>query len=127
MDPGMEEEPCNLHMVRIVMPDEKINIGELCGDNNGQHLYIQLETKDRGYGQDSVRIELEFAGERKRYQYNIKVEQLDYTEREDIKRMAPTGCQQYFTGNETRQFFSLLHLRGRGGGGGEDVQFRAQW
>ena len=101
MDPGTEEEPCNIHRVRVLLPEEKVNIGDLCGDNNGQHLYIHLDHNTRRYGQaPPVRLELEFSGERKRYQYNIKVEQLDFTIGEDIQRMAPLGCQQYFTGGQ---------------------------
>ena len=88
MDYGSEEEPCNVHKVRVVLPEENVNIGDLCGNNNGQHLYIHLDTSTRRYGQaGSVRIELEFLGRRKRYQYNIKVEQLDYTDKNDIERM----------------------------------------
>ena len=92
MDYGLEEEPCNAHKVRVVLPEENVNIGELCGNNNGQHLYIHLESGTRRYGQASpVRIEMEFQGRRKRYQYNIKVEQLDYTDKNDIERMVMTN------------------------------------
>ena len=92
MDYGSEEEPCNVHKVRVVLPEENVNIGDLCGNNNGQHLYIHLDTSTRRYGQaGSVRIELEFLGRRKRYQYNIKVEQLDYTDKNDIERMVGRG------------------------------------
>ena len=88
MDSGLEEEPCNVHKVRVVLPEENVNIGDLCGNNNGQHLYIHLDTNTRRYGQTvPVRIEMEFLGRRKRYQYNIKVEQLDYTDKNDIDRM----------------------------------------
>ena len=101
MDAGSEEEPCDSHKVRVLLPEENVNIGDLCGDNNGQHLYVHLDTDTRRYGNSQagpVRIELEFSGAGKRYQYNIKVEQLDHTERDDIERMAPRGCQQYYTG-----------------------------
>ena len=100
MDSGLEEEPCNVHKVRVVLPEENVNIGDLCGNNNGQHLYIHLDTNTRRYGQTApVRIEMEFLGRRKRYQYNIKVEQLDYTDKNDIERMV------------IRSLISLLCLR----------------
>ena len=95
MDSGLEEEPCNVHKVRVVLPEENVNIGDLCGNNNGQHLYIHLDTNTRRYGQTvPVRIEMEFLGRRKRYQYNIKVEQLDYTDKNDIERMVTRSLTQ---------------------------------
>ena len=96
MDYGSEEEPCNVHKVKVIMPEENVNIGELCGNNNGQHLYIHLDTNTRRYGQTvPVRIEMEFLGRRKRYQYNIKVEQLDYTDKNDIERMVINMADLY--------------------------------
>ena len=49
--------PCNLDYVEITLPDgtENGNIGKLCGENTGQHLYIHFPDTMK---EKSVKIKL---------------------------------------------------------------------
>ena len=42
----MIQRPCDTDYVEITLPDpdgtENVNIGKLCGENTGQHLYIHF-------------------------------------------------------------------------------------
>ena len=53
MDSGDFEDPCNDEYVEITMPDGtmNVNIGKLCGENTGQHLYIHFPntTKEKSF------------------------------------------------------------------------------
>ena len=53
MDSGDFEDPCNDEYVEITMPDgtKNVNIGKLCGENTGQHLYIHFPntTKEKSF------------------------------------------------------------------------------
>ena len=53
----------------------QINIGELCGNNNGQHVYIQLPQNKAERGGWTSQISFEFMGMQP-YRYNIMVTQV---------------------------------------------------
>ena len=67
-------EPCNSDYVKVFLPDssENVDIGKLCGDNTGQHLYIHFpdtpEEKEK-----SVKIKI---NPRKDSEYRIKIHQV---------------------------------------------------
>ena len=42
MDAGKEDDPCEDHYIELELPEENVNIGKLCGNNEEQHLYIHL-------------------------------------------------------------------------------------
>ena len=54
MNQGEFGSPCNSDHVEITLPDgtdENVNIGRLCGENTGQHLYIHFPntTKEKSF------------------------------------------------------------------------------
>ena len=56
----------------------QINIGELCGNNNGQHVYIQLPQNKAERGGWTSQITFEFGGGgTNQYRYNIMVTQVN--------------------------------------------------
>merc|ERR1711936_504502 len=61
---------------RIDASDATVNIGALCGNNNGQHVYIHLPDDRAERGGWSSTISFDFGGA-KQYGYNIMVTQLD--------------------------------------------------
>ena len=82
MDGGKEDMPCKDHYVELILPDGNVNIGKLCGNNEGQHLYIHLPDPPLVTGmttrtRESVMVKLHFKGGMKKYKYNIKVQQVN--------------------------------------------------
>ena len=72
MMPGDVTDPCNSDYIKIYLPagSENVNIGLLCGNNNGQHLYIHFpNTTD----EKSVKIKVTA---KKSSQYRIKIHQV---------------------------------------------------
>ena len=124
---GVSSESCDRHQMTISsvdMHDSSVNIGNLCGVNSGQHLYIHLHHgRDTFSGRSGgsgrmqagpVMIRFRFDGAHK-YKFNIMVTQvsnilqnrfsklkcfkwqLDKSRDQDWKGLAPEGCQQFFT------------------------------
>ena len=70
-------EPCNSDYVEVMLPDssENVDIGKLCGDNTGQHLYIHFPDtpEEEEEEEKSVKIEIRT---RKSSEYRIKIHQV---------------------------------------------------
>ena len=85
---GVSTESCDRHQMTITsvdMHDSSVNIGNLCGVNSGQHLYIHLHHgRDTFSGRSGgsermqagpVMIRFRFDGAHK-YKFNIMVTQV---------------------------------------------------
>ena len=115
MDNNANQQPergCDRHMVTITPVDgssDRVNVGKLCGDNTGQHLYIHLhrnrEMRESSMMMTPVMIMFSFTMNQP-YTYNIMVTQLDHTRDEDMEKIAPAGCHQYFR-NDTGELVSF--------------------
>ena len=101
MDAGSEpKRPCNRDSVKISSGGgSDLGIGDLCGDNIGQHIYIPVK---RGMGGASIRISTSGRGTAANitqgYKWKMKVTQLDC--KDDFDEIAPDGCIQYHTEQE---------------------------
>ena len=72
MEQGDVTEPCNSDYIEVELPagSENVNIEKLCGNNNGQHLYIHFpNTTD----EKSVKIRVTA---KRSPQYRIKIHQV---------------------------------------------------
>ncbi|XP_023345465.1 uncharacterized protein LOC111714560 [Eurytemora carolleeae] len=100
IDGGSEaKRPCNRDSVKITSgTGENNGIGDLCGSNTGQHVYLPVQD---GMGGANIRITTSSRGAEgnltEGYKWKIKVTQIDCLEPEDQELMAPEGCAQYHT------------------------------
>ncbi|XP_053692418.1 uncharacterized protein LOC128740871 [Sabethes cyaneus] len=66
---------------------------DLCGQNNGQHMYYDVNSKSRA--NNEIELEMNFSPRSFTQRlWEIKVTQIPFSQR------APSGCMQYFTGTE---------------------------
>ena len=76
-----------------------LNVGPLCGDNRGQHLYIPVDMVFDEVATISIETMVAPRGANVSAPlWNIMITQLDSTCAPDIPLIAPEGCDQYHKG-----------------------------